>query len=108
MDSDFISTDIRYRDRMLAPKQKSKRRSASSFFVPEVSSAKSVGGCSGGAKPKTVTKPVLTSSVSVNVGGNEVDVIGGDSEGNLYIGCGGAVAKVESGEVDVTSVRRTV
>ena len=60
-----------------------------------------MGVCSGGAKSiSNATNTVPTNSlVSGGVGGGEVDVVGGDDEGNLYIGRGGAVAKVEGGEI---------
>ena len=92
IDGDFISTDIRYRDGPIVPKSKSKRRSASSFFAPSASGiSKSVGASSGGAKSSVPANvPVVES-----VGGGDIDVVGGDGEGNVYIGHGSAVTKIE-------------
>ena len=88
IDGEFISTDIRYRDGPIVPKPKTKRRSASSFFGPDASNGgKGVGVCSRGAKPVSgATNSVSANNlVSGGVGGGEIDVVGGDAQGNLYI-----------------------
>ena len=74
------------------PKPKSKRRSASSFFTPSASGVgKSVGAISGGAE----TSVASSAPVVEGVGGDNIDVVGGDDVGNIYIGHGGAVTKIE-------------
>ena len=87
MDGDFISTDIRYRDGPVNIKTKSKpkRKNAASYFVPKEStkSADVGGACGGGA---VVGGGVLD--------GLDIDVIGGDEQGNLYVGSGESVVVV--------------
>ena len=87
MDGDFISTDIHYRDGPIniKTKTKTKRKNAASYFVPKEStkSAEVGGACGGGA---TIGGGVLD--------GLDIDVIGGDEQGNLYVGSGDSVVLV--------------
>ena len=72
------------------PKPKSKRRSASSYFTPSASVVgNSVGGVCGGAEAAS-SAPVMES-----VSGEDINVVGGDDMGNIYIGHGDKVTKVE-------------
>ena len=84
------------------PKTKSKRRSASSFFAPSGSGkCKNASVSSGGASVSGGgASAIVPSSVPIvqGVGGDEIDVVGGD-DSSIYIGHGGAITKVEVGDV---------
>ena len=95
MDGDFISTDIRYRDGPINVKSKSKpkRKNAASYFVPKECNKGAVvdGACGGGAM---VGGGVLD--------GVDIDVIGGDDHGNLYVGGGESVVVIGADGVSGT------
>ena len=121
MDGDFISTDIRYRDGPLniKTKPKIKRKPAASFFRPDLPSTNpsnspdlpstmpsillpSTNHISGGVVASMCGSVIrgANSVIGVPDGGVssvDIDAVGGDDYGNLYVASGGSVHTVEDG-----------